>query len=318
MRGLAEVAMRVACPCKTYTNGSWPTCCADSLGGHAYLWRTFDLTQKLSPPLSATARTFISSILTGVSAIPLSVWANYYGELQGPDIDFNTTMQNLGYDNWYLVGGFGLLLFQLLLLLRWDRQERDWSRRVDYWRTRKSVEFQRRLLAVYCDFISRELGVPVSGRCFEVRRELTEDDVYEDRLYQLRDMFIERESFPQEGAFTFVKLTDKAFVSTRAILDRAPIFELLPDDHINLYGLREKKMVESRQKWVLAAPILRFTLLNQARDELAPRGCLVFYGATVPSVAAGAVDDAKRLARDAAEIFSGNAISADDVEVVAG
>ena len=145
--------------------------------------------------------------------------------------------------------------------------------------------------------------MPVSARLFTIAREKTPGGS-EARMYQVRDVFVEHEVFPQEAAFTFIPLTGGAFVTARAFQDRAPKFELLPLNHPALYGDRERKMVDPSQRWVLCCPILQYDQDGMARDELEPTGMVVFYGKSPPKLERGETEFALALCRDTAELFS--------------
>ncbi|WNI17316.1 hypothetical protein [Actinacidiphila sp. ITFR-21] len=58
----------------------------------------------------------------------------------------------------------------------------------------------------------------------------------------------------------------------------------MPDDHADWYEPDVGRMIEPRQRWVLACPVLKLdTLTNSHRLEHAPHGVIVFYGTQVPA-----------------------------------
>jgi hypothetical protein len=230
------------------------------------------------------------------------------------DIGILAAVSGLGSKNLYGIGGIIMLVGNAFLLYRWDILEKRWNQVVDYTNARQTAFMQRKVLSSYCQFLSQILSIPVSVRAFESRVEKSKTGQMETRLYQVRDLFVENEPFAQETAYTYIQATDSNFVAARAYTTRAPKFELLPEHHTDMYDSRTKNMVEPTQKWVLAAPILRFDLAGTARDELAPRGVIVFYGKQIPKAIEGSPEweGSRTLSRDAAEFFANLPMSGHD------
>jgi hypothetical protein len=251
---------------------------------------------QLKPPPSPTFRALVSSGFGLIIAIPLGIWVNlitatrYVGLMA---LFFN-------YQTFALGAGLVLIAANLALVRRWDIQEREWNRVTGITQAQHTLSVQRRILSTYCMILKGVLGCNVSARIFDARNE--EGEV---RLYQVRDVFIENEYFPQETAYTYVPVTHPDFIHCRSFRERAPMYEILPVDHVENYPVREKTMVEPSQRWVLAAPIQRLDESGMARDELQPRGVVVFYGRTDPEAVPGSKegDLAKTISRDAAEAF---------------
>jgi hypothetical protein len=260
----------------------------------------------LSPPPSSTFRALVSGVLTAVSAIPLGIWVNAVSSNLPSSTDIWAAAAKTGTADLTGPVGLSILAINILLLYRWDVLESKWRNVVEYTRARQTLSMQKQTLKSYCNFVSEILGIPVSARAFEARNEKTSTGQKETRLYQVRDLFVENEPFAQESAYTYVRIDDKNFVASRAFATRSPKFEVLPADHYKMYGERERNMVEPAQRWVLAAPILRFDVAGSPRDELMPRGVIVFYGKEVPKVAEGTREWelVKSLSRDAAEFFA--------------
>lgn len=255
----------------------------------------------LRPPPSATFRTLVSNGLTAAAAIPIGIWIN----LLTPHIPNQIGQAFASPDLLWGIAGLSLLGLNVLLLHRWDVDEARWRRIVEVTQSQHTLTMQTRILASYCTFLSSVLGVPVSSRVSIAREELSDQKKKEHRLYHLKGLVVENEPFPQELAYTYVRVDDPAFVVSRAYITRSPKFELLPATHVDTYGSREKNMVEPSQRWVLTAPILQLGPDGLARDELGPRGVVVFYGRTIPTVEEGSAEweRAKILCRDAAQAF---------------
>jgi len=252
--------------------------------------------QKVVPPPSSTYRNVVSTAFGFLLAIPLGIWVNLI-----------TADQFLGIRELLLSPksiplAIGLALFggHLLLMRRWDVREREWTRITGITKAQHNLAIQRKLLSTYCQLLEQLLGCKVSARVFEA---IEEDK--ELRLYQVRDVFIENEVFPQETAYTYIPVDHPNFFHAQSFRERAPVYVTLDADHVAGYPQRERTMVEPAQRWVLAAPIQELDASGRSRDELRPRGVIVFYGRSMPTALPGtdAGDRGKATSRDAAEAF---------------
>jgi hypothetical protein len=258
----------------------------------------------IRPPPTTTFRVSFSSLLTVLAAVPIGLWVNFLSSSVSPTTDLMGAMKLLGWTHGYLAVGILLSLLNLYAQFRWDTQDSNWQQFLTGARARRDLRSQLRVLEMYCRALEGPLQVPVSARLFSIKHEKRSDGKLEARMYQVRDVFVEHEVFPQEIAFTYVPMTGDAFVSARAFRERAPKYEILPVDHPRLYGTRERRMVDPAQRWVLCGPILQYDYQGQARDELEPTGMVVFYGKETPKLAKGNSDFALALCRDTAELFS--------------
>jgi hypothetical protein len=69
----------------------------------------------------------------------------------------------------------------------------------------------------------------------------------------------------------------------RAFRERSPIYEDLPVDHHSLYDSRLARMIEPKQRWVLACPVLALDPETNRHDEdNSPHGVICFYGVEDP------------------------------------
>lgn len=158
-------------------------------------------------------------------------------------------------------------------------ERNDFERRLEVLRQR-----QQRLLVttlgVVCTLISKTLRVPCNGRYFVA---VTGDDghIY---LAQDREMAILNVRMPREFGFTRVAVDTPHIVIGRAFRERSPIYEDLPVDHHNLYDSRLARMIEPKQRWVLACPVLALDPETNRHDESnLPHGVICFYGVEDPA-----------------------------------
>ena len=258
----------------------------------------------IGPPPTTTFRVYVSSLISALVAILIGLWVNFLSSAVNPTTDITVAMKSLGWNHSYLAIGVFFTLLNFYVQFRWDTQDSSWQQFLTGTRARRDLRTQLQVLEMYCRALERLLAVPVSARLFTIRHEKLDDGTLEPRMYQVRDVFVEREVFTQEAAFTYIPMTGEAFVSARAFRDRAPKFEMLSIDHPSLYGLRERRMVDPAQRWVLCGPVLQYDQQGLARDELEPTGMVVFYGKAIPKLKKGDSDFALALCRDTAELFS--------------
>lgn len=255
-----------------------------------------------SAVLSGAAGHAASIIEPIAYSIPLSIWVGYLSESLESDVGYVRAIRNLGIKNLLLVGTLAVIVGIDLLRTRREgrrQQAAEAGERTTEWASR------RVLLATLDNAnsaVSRALQVTCNARYFPVVEGL--DGL---QLVQARDLFIERIPMPKEYGFTAVPLDDPAIVSARSFKTRSPIYEVLPEDHITQYTPEFADMVEERQRWVLACPVLSIdSISGDLRADRRPHGVLVFYGVEIPN----GVDvdrcvlDAKSYSQKAAEAFS--------------
>jgi hypothetical protein len=211
-------------------------------------------------------------------SVPLSIWVGYLGESLESDTAYWDAFRDLGLKN-------GILLTTLVVIVTMEivkaRREERRKRKaaVDVLKTERSG--QRILLAILSNAnaaVSRSLGVTTNVRYMPV----VDVDGHK-QLIQARDLHIEQVRMPSEYGFTGLSIDDPAIVSARSFTTRSPIYEELPVDHMDLYSAEVATMIDARQRWVLACPVLSIDGVGgDLRRDREPHGVLVFYGVDVP------------------------------------
>lgn len=211
-------------------------------------------------------------------SIPLSIWANYLSESLEDEDGFWRAVQGLGLRNALVVTTLAVIVGMEIVKARREERLRR-AAEADVLKTERSSH--RVLMASLHNAngaIRRALGVRCNARYFPVT-----DVNGEKRLVQARDLHIEDIQMPSEYGFSGVPVDDPAFISARSFQTKAPIFEELPEDHITWYAPDVATMVEARQRWVLACPVLSIDgTTGDLRIDRDPHGVLVFYGVEVP------------------------------------
>lgn len=192
-------------------------------------------------------------------------------------------VRDLGPLNLLLVGAIGALAAAEITARYFERKnEKIFAERYNSLRQR-----QRRMLEenfkVACDDIAETLGIPCNGRYFRI---VTGED---DRLYfeQDRDLAVLNIVMPREYGYTRVAVDTPNYIIGQSFRDRTPIYFELPVDHSEWYDDSLKKMIEPKQRWVLACPVLNLEPdTNRHNYHAEPHGVLCFYGIEIPKVAA--------------------------------
>jgi hypothetical protein len=216
---------------------------------------------------------------TLLSVVLLGLWINILTN-RLTNGDYLAAFSTLGWNNLLLVGGSVTLITSELVVRRRRVMERhDYERHLEVLRQR-----QQRLLVstlgVVCTLISKTLRVPCNGRYF-VAVSGDNGAVY---LAQDREMAILNVRMPREFGFTRVAVDTPHIVIGRAFRERSPIYEDLPVDHHSLYDTRLAQMIEPKQRWVLACPVLALDRETNRHDEAnLPHGVICFYGVEDPS-----------------------------------
>jgi len=216
-----------------------------------------------------------------LSAILFGTWVNIYSDRLSTD-GYLTTLRQLGTTNLVLVAGLGSLVGSEYLARRWRNVEHEqFEHRYGLLR-RRQERLLETTLKVVCELVSKTLQVPCNARYFIARR----NGDGRTFLEQDRHLAVLNLRMPREFGFTKIAVDTPHIVSGRAYLERTPLYEELPADHHKLYDSAVAKMIEPRQRWVLACPVLALEPEDDRHDEAnPPHGVIVFYGTTVPPAA---------------------------------
>ena len=211
-------------------------------------------------------------------SIPLSIWVNYLWQSIEDESGYWAAIRSLGVTN-------GILLATLVVIVTMEIVKARGEERVrrkaasDVLKTELSA--QRVLLAILSTAnaaVSRTLAIPTNVRYMPVVEFRGEK-----QLIQARELHIEQVRMPSEFGFTGIPVNDPAIISGRSFKTRSPIYEELPVDHMEQYSPEVATMIEARQRWVLACPVLSIDgIAGELRRDDDPHGVLVFYGVDVP------------------------------------
>jgi hypothetical protein len=212
-------------------------------------------------------------------SIPLSIWVSDLGASLEDETAYWSAIRDLGPKN-------GLILATLAVIVAMEivkaRREERLRRRAaaDVLKTERSA--QRVLLALLSTAnaaVSQSLGVVTNVRYMPVEV----DGEGNKALVQARDLHIEQVRMPSEYGFTRLSVDDPAIISGRSFRTKSPIYEELPVDHMDQYSPDVATMIDARQRWVLACPVLSIDgVAGDLRRDDDPHGVLVFYGVDVP------------------------------------
>lgn len=216
----------------------------------------------------------VRTLTTLSSVVLLGIWVNLYtNKLSGND--YWRTLIDLGWGNLLFPGGTAALIAGEYLTRRRQALEHEYYEgRLELLRQRQ-FRLLKSTLQIVCELISKTLRIPCNARYFNA----VVDDDGEAYLEQDRDLAVLNIRMPREFGFTRVSVNTPYIVSGRAYRDRCPVYEDLPEDHHSLYEARVARMIEPRQRWVLACPILALDpQTNRHDDQHPPHGVIVFYG----------------------------------------
>ncbi|MBN3929178.1 hypothetical protein IQ279_05905 [Streptomyces verrucosisporus] len=214
-----------------------------------------------------------------VSGVLIGLWVNLFTD-QLSENGYLTASIGLGWGNFPLFLGIASLAVGEGFVRRQRMLERDdFVQRYELLRQR-----QRRILEstlrIMCELVSRTLEVTCNARYFVAER----DEDGRHYLRQDRDLAVLNISMPREYGFTRIYVDTPHIVSGQAYRERVPLYQELPVDHSNLYDPDVSRMIEPRQRWVLACPVLRLdAATNSHVHGRTPHGVIVFYGTEVPS-----------------------------------
>lgn len=238
-------------------------------------------------------------ILTTLSSVVLlGIWVNLYTNRLSGD-NYWKTLIDLGWSNLLFPGGTAALIASEYFTRRRQTLEHAYYEgRLELLRQRQ-VGLLKSTLRIVCELISKTLRIPCNARYFNA----VVDDDGEAHLEQNRDLAVLNIRMPREFGFTRVSVNTPHIVSGRAYRERCPVYEDLPDDHHSWYDARVARMIEPRQRWVLACPVLALDPeTNRHDDQHPPHGVIVFYG--VHSIPASGRQDRIDTCLDYAQQFA--------------
>lgn len=222
----------------------------------------------------------VSAVL---SAILFGTWVNVYSDQLSTN-GYLTTFLRLGTTNLVLVAGLGSLVGSEYLARRWRNVEQQrFEHRYELLRQRQQWLLEG-TLKIICELVSKTLRVPCNARYFIARA----GDDGRTFLEQDRHLAVLNLRMPREFGFTRIAVDTPHIVSGASYLERTPIYQELPEDHHSRYDSRVARMIEPRQRWVLACPVLALEPETDRHDEAnPPHGVIVFYGTDVPPATDG-------------------------------
>lgn len=220
-------------------------------------------------------------VFSTIAAILLSVWVSLLTNKTTPRVGLWRGVQELGPVNLLLLGVIGSLAAAEIAARRSERK----NEKIFAERYRLLQKRQRRMLeadfGVTCEVISKTLGIPCNGRYFRV---VTGED---GQLYfeQDRDLAVLNIVMPREYGYARVAVDTPNYIIGQSFRDRTPVYHELPVDHSKWYDDPVKKVIEPRQRWVLACPVLHLEPdSNRHSYGINPHGVVCFYGTEVPKV----------------------------------
>jgi len=220
-------------------------------------------------------------LCTLFSVILLGLWVNIFtNRLSGGD--YLGTVGSLKWSNLFLATGSVTLVASELMARRRRAVERsDFERRLEILRQRQHL-LQKNTLGIVCTLISKTLRVPCNARYFVA----VTNEHGNVALAQDRDLAVLNVAMPREFGFTTISVDTPHIVIGRAYRERSPVYEDLPVDHHNWYDARIGRMIDPKQRWVLACPVLALDAETNRHDERnPPHGVICFYGVNDPPAA---------------------------------
>lgn len=217
-------------------------------------------------------------LCTLLSVVLLGLWINVYtNRLSGGD--YLSTIGSLKWSNLLLIAGSATLVVSELMARRRHAVERsDFERRLEILRQRQR-HLLKNTLGIVCTLISKTLRVPCNARYF-VAVTSENGDI---ELAQDRDLAVLNVVMPREFGFTTISVNTPHIVIGRAYRERSPVYEDLPVDHHGWYDARIGRMIDPKQRWVLACPVLALDAETNRHDERnQPHGVICFYGVDDP------------------------------------
>lgn len=218
--------------------------------------------------------TSIRIVTTLSSVVLLGIWVNLYTN-KIADNSYLKSLIDLGWGNLLFPAGTAALIGgEYVTRRRQSLEHEHYERRLELLRQRQ-IHLLRSTLQLVCELISKTLHIPCNARYFMAVAD-TDGHVH---LEQDRNLAVLNVYMPREFGFTRVSVDTPHIVSGRAYRERCPLYEDLPDDHHSLYDARVARMIEPRQRWVLACPVLALDPETNRHDDLnPPHGVIVFYG----------------------------------------
>ena len=239
------------------------------------------------------ARSGIQMALSLTSAISIGVWINLLtNNARGTWLEaFRAT----GAGNLGLAIAILAAAGQVLLAWRWWKIDRIATRKFAAALKDDKVRALRAVLRVAVDS-ARALhpNTSVNARYFSFVRSGNRQYLVKDRR-----LHIDTVPMPVEYGLERVEICEPGIVMCDAVVRRASIYEELEPEHTNRYSPTVRHLVDPRQRWVLACPVLR---LDDVEGDVA--GVVVFYGDRPPARTPAAAGRLQQMSVAAAEALA--------------
>lgn len=225
---------------------------------------------------------YLLTALGFAAALAAGVWVNLLTNALPLANAWGGAVVLLGWNNGWLFAAAALVVAQIATLSRWARAKHQ-----------RLETIKARLTAIENDQLCRVLGVAVRGIA-ALRADVHVNARYFERilggrptLRKVPEVHVETDQMPDEYGLDTAIIDEDNLVICASYQQRGPIYEHLEEGHLQRYGPRIRHLIDPRQRWVLACPVIAHGSPNAD-----PKGVICFYS----------TQDVVRYSRDAVQL----------------
>lgn len=220
------------------------------------------------PPKPPKEPHYLITALGFSAAVAAGVWINLATGTLPAAKTWAKAIVLLQWENGWLLAAAILVALQILALVRWSRTKQRQQAAI---RTGLG-EIEH---AQLCNILTVAVrGISALRADVRVNARYFESIVRDGRsiLRKVPEVHIETDQMPDEYGLDTAILDEDNLVICAAYRQRVPIYEYLEDGHLQRYGSSIRHLVDPRQRWVLACPVIPVGGLNNL-----PQGVICFY-----------------------------------------